>query len=275
MSNENALTPIEQKLVTFYDDQITAVQVEGGEVYVPIRPICTLLGVDWNGQRRRINRDPVLSAESRTVDVTSTEGERRVTRKLVCLPLKYLNGWLFGMNPDRVKESVREPLIRYQRECYQVLSDAFLENKVTHRPSIDIDELLNQSDDPTAIAYRHAMAIANLAREQMLMKATFEAQAESISDLDRRVQILEANTGDSSRYITNSQAMQVSQAVRAVALELGKQTGGNEFGGVWGEVYRQFQVQSYLKLPAMRFEEVMSFLRQWWQSLTDEQNIPF
>lgn len=41
------------------------------------------------------------------------------------LPLDYLNGWLFGVNANRVKEGIRDNLIRYQRECYRVLADAF------------------------------------------------------------------------------------------------------------------------------------------------------
>ena len=68
-----SLQPIEQKQVLFYEDEITAVRLAGGAVFVPIRPIVERLGVDWGGQRRRINRDPVLYEELRTVDVTSTE----------------------------------------------------------------------------------------------------------------------------------------------------------------------------------------------------------
>lgn len=33
---------------------------------------------------------------------------------MLCLPLEYLNGWLFGINATRVKKEIRENLIRYQ-----------------------------------------------------------------------------------------------------------------------------------------------------------------
>jgi len=52
------LVPIEQKTVVFYDDEITAVVAEAnGEriIYVPLRPICDYLGLDWSAQTRRIN----------------------------------------------------------------------------------------------------------------------------------------------------------------------------------------------------------------------------
>ena len=98
-----ALVPVEQKQVVFYEDEVTAVLVEQTgklEVYVPIRPICELLGVDWPSQYRRINRDPVLSNKLTGVVVTTTPdpitggGGPQTTR---CLPLDYLNGWLFGI----------------------------------------------------------------------------------------------------------------------------------------------------------------------------------
>jgi hypothetical protein len=37
-----------------------------------------------------------------------------------------VNGWLFGINANRVKEELRDRLIQYQRECYRVLADAFV-----------------------------------------------------------------------------------------------------------------------------------------------------
>lgn len=86
---DKSLTVIEQRTVDFYGDAIVAIRAGDGAVYIPVRPICDLLGVDWNGQRRRINRDPVLSQEAKGVDVTSTPGG---TQSMICLPLDYI-GW--------------------------------------------------------------------------------------------------------------------------------------------------------------------------------------
>jgi len=103
MSDESALVPVEQKVVLFYEDEITAVQMEDGTVYVPVRPLVERLGLSWGGQYERINRDVVLSEVASSVRVTRTEEERQFTRDLLCLPLGYLNGWLFGVNAARVK----------------------------------------------------------------------------------------------------------------------------------------------------------------------------
>lgn len=127
-----SLQPIEQKTILFYEDEITAVVVEENgrqQIYVPLRPICNYLGLDWAGQYQRINRDPVLSEAINSIGVTPTEldpsSNRPRTSDMICLPLKYLNGWLFGVNANRVKDDLRERVIRYQRECYDILAQAF------------------------------------------------------------------------------------------------------------------------------------------------------
>ncbi len=80
------LQPTEQKTVLFYDDEITAVRMSDGRVLIPVRPLVERLGIDWNGQRRRIIRDAVLKDEVASVDVTSTQGPEQ-KRAMVCLPL--------------------------------------------------------------------------------------------------------------------------------------------------------------------------------------------
>lgn len=108
---EEALAVVEQKEVEFYGDSLIAIRTSDGAVYVPVRPICEVLGVDWNGQRRRIQRDPVLNETLQGVDVTSTPGGRQT---MLALPLDYISGFLFGINADHVKPEVRDRLIRYQ-----------------------------------------------------------------------------------------------------------------------------------------------------------------
>ncbi|HEX6384788.1 MAG TPA: phage antirepressor N-terminal domain-containing protein [Anaerolineae bacterium] len=111
MGDEKALTPIDQRTVDFYGDHITAVLVQtdaGEQIFVADRPICDFLGVSWTGQRRRINRDPVLSQEIKRVNVTFTDSRHEaMLREVLCLPLDFLNGFLFGLNPTRAKEEVR------------------------------------------------------------------------------------------------------------------------------------------------------------------------
>jgi hypothetical protein len=103
MATGTAIVPVEQRTVEFHGDELVAVLVETGAgrvVYVPIRPLCEAIGVDWSAQRQRLNRDPVLSEVAMSVVVTTTHiGRRtraRATQEMLALPAEFLNGWLFG-----------------------------------------------------------------------------------------------------------------------------------------------------------------------------------
>lgn len=254
---DKALQSVEQKTVLFYEDEITAVRLADGAVFVPIRPICDNLGITLAGQRERINRDPVLSAETSSVSVTLTQQ----AREMICLPLKFIPGWLFGINANRVKPEIRERLIRYQRECYDVLAEAFQEGRLTAEPAID--DLL-AADSPAAQAYRIAQAVMVMARQQLLLEGR-------VTLVEDRLEAIEATLGDPGRQVTPDQASQLSQAVKAVALVLSKASGTNQYGSVYGELYRKFGITSYKLLPAKRFQEAMDWLTEWHASLTGSE----
>src|SRR4051812_12613094 len=94
MSDEpQAIVPVRQQTVDFYGDTLQAAQGADERVYVPVRPICEALGVDWPGQRRRILRDPALAGTLALVLLSTSGGDQ----EMLCLPLKLLPGWLFGL----------------------------------------------------------------------------------------------------------------------------------------------------------------------------------
>lgn len=274
MANK-ALVPVVQKEVIFYEDMITAVQVDvngRAQILIPLRPLCDHLELNWSGQLQRIRRDPVLSAELGSVFVTHTEPARsadlketEATREMVCLPLDYLNGWLFGVNANRVKDSIRDRLLRYQRECYRVLFEAFQEGRLTKDPGFD-DLLAN--DTPAAQAYKMASAIMKMARQQLLLEAQLETHATRLVDHEQRLEEIEATLGDSGRFVTPDQAMQISQAVKTIATEIQKRTKKNEYGKIYGQLYREFGITSYKLLPANKFDRAMAWLTDMYRQIT-------
>ena len=278
--SQSSLVPLQQKQVLFNDDQITAalVLMNGQQqIYVSIRQMCELLGVAYQGQIRRINDDPVLSKHVKGVNIMFTPntdgrgGGRQVTN---CLPIDYLNGWLFGINAKRVRPEVRERLIIYQEKCHRVLARAFRAGELT---SDEAFESLLNVDSPSVQAYKMIMAMAEMARQQILMEARVNqhevrlTSAEtSLTDVTHRLESIETQLGNPARLITPEQAMQISQAVKAVAAELGKVTGRNEYGGVYGELYRRYSINSYKLLPAKQFQDAMSWLNSWLQDMQDD-----
>jgi ferritin-like metal-binding protein YciE len=174
---------------------------------------------------------------------------------------------LFGINATRVKEEIRERLIRYQRECYKVLAEAFQEGRLTTDPIFD--ELL-ESNSESVKAYKMLQALVKLARNQIMIEATLDTHEAELTDHRQRLEQIETTLGDERRTVTPEQASQISQAVKAVAITLGKQTKKKEFGAVYGELYRQFGITSYKMLPAQDFERAITFLPEWHQTLQDD-----
>ncbi|MCO5186060.1 MAG: hypothetical protein M9928_09375 [Anaerolineae bacterium] len=261
---------VEQKTIVFYDDELIAVKLEDGRTVVPVKPICDALGVNWDGQRQRITRDDVLSAESVTCTViTTAQGSAPQGRAMLCLPDKYISGFLFGISARRVKPELKETLIRYQRECYDVLSQAFFSGRLTSHTAI------MSADSPAAQAYKIAMAVAEIARHQWVMEQRIDSAETRIADLETVVEQLGTQLAAPSRVVSDEQASQISQAVRAVGMVLSKRSGRNEYGGVYGELYRREGVTSYKLLPAKQFAPVMEWLSTWYQELTDETDVPF
>lgn len=111
-----ALVPVEFHGATLY-----AITINGTH-FVALRPICDSLGIDWEAQRQRIKRNPVLAEGACVMKAPSSGGEQDT----LALPLTMLNGWLFGVSVNRVKPELREKLIAYQRECFDVLARHFL-----------------------------------------------------------------------------------------------------------------------------------------------------
>lgn len=120
--------------VEFHGQSLIAVEVEG-KPYVAMRPIVENIGLDWAAQYSRIKRHPVLST-SVVVITTQMPGDDQ-QRNVFCLPLSMLNGWLFGVDVNRVREEIRPKLLRYQTECFEVLYRHFMPAQRLYNPAID------------------------------------------------------------------------------------------------------------------------------------------
>jgi hypothetical protein len=257
----STLVPVEQRTILFYEDEITAVRMEDGRIFVPVRPIVERLGLNWSGQRLRLLRDPVLQEEQRVCVIHTL---RRGPQEAICVPLDYLSGFLFGISADRVKPEYREDVIRYQRECYKVLSEALYEGRLV--TDLTFDDLLQTADPGAVQAYQIAQAVLRLAKNQIMLEARLSGR---LDHHESRLVAIESKLDDPERHVTPEQASQLSQAVKAVAIELGRKSGRNEFGAIYGELYRKFGITSYKMLPARRFAEAIRFLTEWHESLTE------
>ncbi|UTH72237.1 phage antirepressor N-terminal domain-containing protein [Chromobacterium sp. IIBBL 290-4] len=110
--------------------EFAGVQLEGvisdGVAYVAMLPIVEGMGLSWARQYRKLMSDPVLCSIVAQMAMVGADGKQR---QMLCLPAEYLQGWLFKVNPDKVKAGVRDKVIHYQRECFRVLNQAFTQGQ--------------------------------------------------------------------------------------------------------------------------------------------------
>jgi hypothetical protein len=249
-----------QKDVEMYGDLVTAVRAGDNEIYVTLAHMCDALGLDTQAQARRIQRHTVLAEGLGWVAIMATQGDAPAQRRRVqVLRADLVPLWLTGVQASRVDETIRPKLEQLQRNAARILWHAFQAGEL----SADFGQLLEQADPESRAAYQMALAVVKLARQQIVLQA-------EVQEHGRRLDLLEAKLGDEERTITEAQATQVSQAVKTVAIAYGKQTKKNEFGAVYGEMYRKFDVTSYKLIPAAKFQAVMEWLTAWHHSLTGD-----
>lgn len=273
MTQETARTLLDERTVDFYGDQILAILVQTDDhtqVCVPIRPICTILGIDWSAQRQRIMRDEVLSTSVVTL-TTQTPGDRQ-RRKHLCLPLDYLHGWLFGITASQVKPELKERITLYRRECFRVLSHAFqTETALT----------TTTTTDQTATNLTHvrdlALAVAQMAQQQITLEnrvTDIETQtttahhrldraAELFTTFQQRLTSIEDKLQPTTA-ITEAQATEISTCVKALAeLLTSHNPGKNQYQSIFAELYRRFGVSSYKNISRAQYQHVLDFLDDW------------
>ena len=66
-------------------------------------------------------------------------------QEMFCLPLEYLNGWLFGIDENRVAPEVRDALVMYKREAYGALYNYFVKGFAVDRKRLDEDEVAREA----------------------------------------------------------------------------------------------------------------------------------
>lgn len=167
-----------QSLVTFE---------QNGTHYTAMKPICENIGLCWDGQRQRIQRDEVLSEGAVIITVPSNGGDQQ----MICLPIEYINGWLFGIDINRCKPEIRDTLIKYKKECYQALHDYWFKGKAerTINPEQQqaIQEAVVKAHHRTGMSYaeiyRQLKSLFKVGKYDQLKPSQFEGAINFLTTL--------------------------------------------------------------------------------------------
>jgi len=269
MSNTKVMKPVSSKQILFYDDELTAVIIEtetGHTTYVPVKPIVDYLGLAWTGQQQRIQRDPILSEVALIVRI---ESENMVqiggNPNVLCLPLDFINGFLFGIQVGRVKSELQDKVLRYQRECYRVLAAAFVEEQALPTRAADTATVaaLQQIRETALAVARMAEEHIQIIAHQNELASRIDKATLIVGEHGRRISQLEGQLGP-RQAITDEQATDIAEKVKALAMSLTeKDSSKNQFQSIFAELYRRFRVSSYKVIRQSQYHLVMDFLDEW------------
>lgn len=250
-----------QTTISFFGEDIIAFQeLDPNETYVPIVGLCMLMGLERAPQERRVRAHAVLASGAKSLPVELEDGR---TVPALCLRADLLPLWLAGLEAAKVNDAARQRLELFQRECASLLWQS-------HRPQgfVPDDELLPErhQQSPAEQAYMAALAMAVLARHQMLIERQLNARG--LHDTPSPDPYAAAGAVD------DPQAELLARAVRRVALAAAERTRRNEYGGIYLGLFRQFSISSYRRTPPARLHEALEWLERWRGDLMGEPEPP-
>jgi phage anti-repressor protein len=136
MNSIEILEAVNTSYVPFNGQQIITAMT-AGVAYVAMKPIVENLGMSWSTQQTKLMKQ-ISKFNCVHMNMVAADGK---LRKLLCLPLKKLNGWLFSINPEKVRADIRDKLIQYQEECFTVLHDYWTKGKAENaRKKTPVDD---------------------------------------------------------------------------------------------------------------------------------------
>lgn len=245
----------------FYgEDILMALELDPNEAYVAVARLCETLGISLVDEEKRIQAHAVLAAGSRRMVVDVDEREEEAT----CLRVELIPLWLASVDATQVDSELRERLELYQRESASVLWQSF-------RPQGfgTADEMLptRYEQTPAEQAYVSALAMATLARHQMLIERQLVAAQANRQDQG-------ADPWSVGTAVDDAHAARLTQMVRRVAHTLSERSRRNEYGGAFSGLYRQFGISSYRRMPPARLHEALEWLERWHGDLLGEPEPP-
>ncbi|EPE5733995.1 phage antirepressor N-terminal domain-containing protein [Escherichia coli] len=136
MNSIAILEAVNTSYVPFNGQQIITAMA-AGVAYVAMKPIVENLGMSWGTQQQKLMKQ-LDKFNCIHMNMVAADGK---LRKLLCLPLKKLNGWLFSINPKKVRADIRDKLIQYHEECFTVLHDYWAKGKAENaRKKTSVDD---------------------------------------------------------------------------------------------------------------------------------------
>ena len=112
------MSTLQTALIDFQDSKLlTAYEENTGKTYVALKPIVEGMGLDWKSQYAKVKEDKRYGV------ITIPYRTKGGTQEMVSLDADHLPAFLYSINPNRVRKDLRDRIIAFQRETFQVIND--------------------------------------------------------------------------------------------------------------------------------------------------------
>lgn len=123
---------ISTQTISFYGTDLITLKIDD-VVYTAVLPIINALGLSQGTQSAKLQRNK----EKFSCTHMKTTGADGKTYEMLCMPLKKLNGWLFSINPEKVRPDLKDRVIQYQEECFEALYNYWHFGKAERKTTTD------------------------------------------------------------------------------------------------------------------------------------------
>lgn len=154
--------------IPFHGSVMIAQKSDDGEIYAALKPICENIGIDFNGQKQRLERTPW--ATMCIIHTVASDGKRH---DMTAVNRKTLTMWLATIDTNRLSnEQARQNVTVYQKEAAEALDKYFNDGGAIRVSEADSDETI-------------------LAKAVLVAQKTIERKNQQLQAKDRQIKALE------------------------------------------------------------------------------------
>lgn len=259
--------PVEQVVVTLFDQPCLTVRDEQGAIYVVIADLCAALGIKGEAQLRRIRQHEQLRAGLATFRVR--QGNRLIPA--TCLHLQLTAGWLMQISTARVREEVRERLRYLQLHLLDTVWRAFATMADLPVQVEQIEDLQEVDKVDRALRALEELAGRQSALEESQERArdTWRQLMDKLRDLSGRLAEVEQRVGGKLSPTQRGQLYHLVQAWGGARAERAASMSKSAvFAACWAELKVRFSVSRYEDLSPAQFAEAVAYVKQQYHALT-------
>lgn len=210
MMNQRLVNEKLQSL-SFYNDKVDIIVIskqEQKEVYIAIKKVCENIGLSWATQYKKIKEHHRFS-KGIIISPIVTAGGKQDT--LFLHKPKFFM-WLYAIKPEKVAQSIRSHLIKYQDEVELAIDHYFTQE--TTIPSEPLRQYDKEIDEIFPMISSQARMLAVLADEMYTNRKRIKNLENDVGRIKNKL-YLENSSPSTKNYISHQQARQLRNLVKS------------------------------------------------------------